>query len=95
MDVEEHLTSPGEIFNKSVLLDELVDEVVFQSNLYAQQQGRMFQTNAAEIKAFLGINFVMSINKLPTIHHYWETDTYIGNTGIRDIMTRGRFKDIC
>ena len=30
----------------------------------------------------------MGVNKLPTIHRYWESDDYIGNEGIRNVMTR-------
>ena len=36
----------------------------------------------------------MSINKLPTIKGYWEGGQFIGNDGIRNVMTRSRFKDI-
>ena len=41
----------------------LTDEI----NLYAQLDGRKFDTNEQEMKALLGINCIMSINKLPTI----------------------------
>ena len=54
-----------------------------QTNLYASRNGREFQTNADEIKAFIGINYVMSINKLPTLKSYWQVDNYVGNEGIR------------
>ena len=36
----------------------------------------------------------MGVNKLPTIHHYWESDDYVGNKGIRNVMTREGFKEI-
>ena len=36
----------------------------------------------------------MSINQLPTVQSYWECDQYIGNYGIKNVMTRTRFKDI-
>ena len=36
-----------------------------------------------EMKAYLGINYVMGINKLPTIADYWRVDEYIGNEGIK------------
>ena len=32
-----------------------------------------------ELKVFLGINFVMAINKLHTIAEYWREDNLIGN----------------
>ena len=38
-----------------------------------------------ELKAFLGIKFVMAINKLATIAEYWRVDNLIGNSGIQNI----------
>ena len=68
--------------------------LVEQTNLYARQNGRQFETNSDEIKAFLGINFVMSINKLPNLKSYWQIDEYVGNEGIRNVVTRKRFQEI-
>ena len=51
---------------------DLVKLIVDQTNLYAQQNGREFCTNEKEMLAFLGINYIMSINQLPTIQSYWE-----------------------
>ena len=51
-------------------LDELLELIVEQSNLYAHQNGRNFTVTKEELKAFLGINFIMTINKLPTIAEY-------------------------
>ena len=45
------------------------------------------------MKAFLGMNYIMGVNNLPTIHHYWESDNYVGNEGIINVMTRQRFKE--
>ena len=36
----------------------------------------------------------MTINKLPTIKSYWECAQYIGNKGIRNIISRTRFEQI-
>ena len=36
----------------------------------------------------------MSINRLPTIEHYWLADDFIGNHAIRDIVIRSRLRDI-
>ena len=46
------------------------------------------------MKAFLGIDHVMSIDKLPTIKSYWECGQFIGKEGIRNIMARSRSEDI-
>ena len=36
----------------------------------------------------------MSINQLPTVQSYWECGQFIGNEGLRNTMTRQRFKEI-
>ena len=46
------------------------------------------------MKAFIGINFVMAINKLPTIAEYWRVDNLIGNDSIQNRMIRNRFCEI-
>ena len=73
-------------------MNKLISHILSQTNLYATQKGHNFVTNDAEIKAFLGMNSIMSINKLPTIEHYWSTDRFIGNQALRDVMTKSRFK---
>ena len=75
-------------------LEELLELIVEQSNLYAHQNGRNFTVTKEELKAFLGINFVMAINKLPTIAEYWRVDNLIGNDGIQDTMIGKRFCEI-
>ena len=85
---------PFDVYKTVVDLDNLVKLIVMQSNLYAAQKGRNFLTDDKEIKAFLGVNYIMSINQLPTIQSYWESDPFIGNDGIQNTMTRNRFKQI-
>ena len=64
------MSSPLDVFEKVMQLDKLVTLIVTETNRYAQQNGRNFVTNAAEMKAFLGMNYIMGVNKLPSIHHY-------------------------
>ena len=59
--------SPIEIVSLVTGLEELLKLLVEQSNLYADQNGRNFTVTKEELKAYLGINFVMAINKLPKI----------------------------
>ena len=91
--MQEHCTH-FDMFQKVTNLDELINLIVVQSNLYAQQNGRKFQLNVKEIMAFLGINHIISINYLRTVQSYWECGQFIGNEGVRNTMTRQRFKDI-
>ena len=46
------------------------------------------------MKAFLGINFIMGINRLPSFEDCWSTDKYIRNKKIKNFMTRARFQSI-
>ena len=86
--------TPFDVFSVVTNLNILLELLVDQSNLYAQQNGREFKTNIDEMKAFLGINYFMTINKLPTIKSYWECGEYVGNPGIRNVMARTRFEQI-
>ena len=61
---------------------------------YAEQNGRMFQTTLEELCAFLEINILMGINKLPKRRDYWSVDKGLGNTLILKKMTRDRFLEI-
>ena len=45
-------------------------------------------------ESIFGINFIMAINKLPTIAEYWRVDNLIGNDGIQNTMIRNRFCEI-
>ena len=83
----EHHT-PFDIFSAVTDIENLIKLTVFESNLYAQQKEREFETNEQEMRAFLGISYVMSINKLSTIKSYWEYGQYVGDEGIRNVMSR-------
>ena len=71
--------SPSEILSLVTELEELLELIVEQLNLYAHQNGRNFTVTKKELKAFLGINLVMAINKLSTIAEYWRVDNLIDN----------------
>ena len=53
-----------EIFSLVIGLEEMLELIVEQSKLYAHQNGRNFTVTKEKLKTFLGINFVMAINKL-------------------------------
>ena len=67
-------------------LEELLELIVEQSNLYAYQNGRNFTVTKEELKAFREIIFAMAIHNLPTIVEYWRVDNLIGNDGIQNTM---------
>ena len=49
-------------------------------------------TSAKEMKAFIGVNYVMAINQLSSIPMYW--DHFIGNVVIQNIFTRTRYQEV-
>ena len=71
-----------ETFSLVTGLEELLELIVEQSNFYAHQNGRNLTVIKKELKAFLATNFVMEINRLPTIAEYWRVDNLIGTDGI-------------
>ena len=83
--------SPREIFSLVTSLEKLLELIVEQSNLYTYKNERNFLVNKEKLKAFLEINFVMAINKLPTIAESWRVDNLISNVGIRSTMIRNHF----
>ena len=85
---------PTEIFSLVIGLEQLLELIFEQSKLYAHQNGRNFADTSEELKAFIAINLVMVINKLPAIDEYWRVDNLIGNDGIQSTMIRNRFCEI-
>ena len=83
-----------DVFSAATNYDGLVKLLVNESSLYGQQSSREFYANEQEMRTFLGINYIMSIDKLPTIKSYWECGQFIGKEGIRNIMARSRSEDI-
>ena len=77
-----------EIFELVTGLEELIDLIIVQTNLYAQQKGRKFTVDNNELKAFLRINYIMAINKSLTMAESWRVDNLIGNDVIQNTMTR-------
>ena len=86
--------SPIEIFSLMTSLEELLELIGEQWNLYVHQNGRNFTVTREELKAFLGINIFMALNKLPTIAECWRVDNLIGNDGIQNRKIRNCFCEI-
>ncbi|KAH9382523.1 hypothetical protein HPB48_013124 [Haemaphysalis longicornis] len=53
--------------------EEFWEECAFQTNLYSVQvRGKSVQTDAKELKIFVGIHIAMGILKLPRVRLYWS-----------------------
>ena len=90
----DHGSTPFDISQIVTGMNEPLEIFVTETNKYVTQKGRTFETMEDETKAFLGINFIMGINKLPSLEDYWSTDKCIGNEKIQNVMTRTRFQSI-
>lgn len=71
--------TPFNVQQKAVNLDILVELLVGETHIYAQQSGRNFLNSSAEI------------NELPSISHDWHWNNTTGNAGIQNIFTRRTF----
>ena len=87
----DHGSTPYDIFHTLTGMNELLGIIATETYRYATQKDRNFETTEDEMKAFLGINFIMGINKLPSLEDYWSTDKCIVNEKIQNVMTRTRF----
>ena len=86
--------SPFKVFAETIGLEGLLTLKKIESEKYAEQNGRLFQTTTDELAAFLGINILMGINRLPDIKDYWSVEEGLGNPLIQKTMTRLRFWEI-
>ena len=86
--------TPFEAFSKCIGLPGLLSMIKIEYERYAAQSGRQFQISEEEFCAFLGVNLLMGINKLPTMKSYCSVDEGLGNSLIQKIMTRARFLEI-
>ena len=77
------------------------DDLLFQTNLYADQQRAAKQDHSLwdpirmeELLAFIGINIAMDIVSLPSLEDYWSTDPILSHAWFRTIMSRNCFRQI-
>eukprot|EP00771_Trimastix_marina_P001467 gnl/Trimastix_PCT/2543.p1 GENE.gnl/Trimastix_PCT/2543~~gnl/Trimastix_PCT/2543.p1 ORF type:complete len:577 (-),score=91.92 gnl/Trimastix_PCT/2543:1563-3293(-) len=76
--------------------NDILQLIVEQTNLYAQQQAgptkpRFEPTCIAEIKAFIGLNFIMELKWQPRLRDYWSTDPTRVDPFIANVIPRNRF----
>ena len=72
--------------------------IVDETNRYAEQvlhsTNKVWTTDAAEIRAYMGFMILMGINHLPEIRDYWSINPYFRYAPIADRITRDRFEEI-
>ncbi|KAJ8934039.1 hypothetical protein NQ314_013614 [Rhamnusium bicolor] len=73
----------------------LISDIVFQTNLYALQKNggsnNFVPTTSAEMKAFFGVNMLMSLKKMPSYRDYWSSKEEMRDFFISSVMSRDRF----
>ncbi|XP_040072344.1 piggyBac transposable element-derived protein 4-like [Ixodes scapularis] len=82
---------PADVFLELVPED-FIEDIVFQTNLYATQTGKAFSpTNKEEIKTFLAINMLMGIKKLPSYRDFWSSRECLRDPFVSRQMSMRRF----
>lgn len=87
------LCSPLEIF-RCLLDDEIVEKIVSESNIYAQQKNNQLQLTSEELMAYFGVLIVMGFHRLPGMKMYWSSDKNFHVPRIANTMTVKRFLKI-
>ena len=83
-----------------LLPDAVLEDVVKQSNMYAQEVMEPEKFSAwihitlQEFKAYIGFCILMGLVRLPEISDYWKTDPYFHYAPIADRISRRRFMEI-
>ncbi|XP_055911774.1 piggyBac transposable element-derived protein 3-like [Eupeodes corollae] len=75
-------------------LEGALDNIVYQSNLYAVQKNKLLDLKKGELLAFIGINFLMGYHKLPSWRHFWSESQDLGVSLVGKAMSRNRFDAI-
>ena len=66
----DHGSTLFNIFQTVTGMNELLEIFLTEANRYATQKGCNFETTEDEIKALLRINFIVGINKFPSLEYY-------------------------
>ena len=90
-------SDPRELFSL-FFDDEVIDLIVRETNMYAQQclvnTTTMWSTTSDEIRAYIGFYLLMGINRLPEIWDYWAKDEKLHYTPVASRISRTRFEAI-
>ena len=89
------LDNPLKVFENLINLDKSLHHITLESERYAAQNGKTFEVFMDELRAFIGVNFVMGYHKLPNLRSYWETgSSSLIVKFVVNVMERERFKEI-
>ena len=92
-DALEHC-SPLEIFDE-LITPEIYDHIVEESIRYSASSKNRFDTLFVdEVKKFFCVLIFSSYCKLPSTRNYWSNDEDLGQSLIKNAMTRNRFQQL-
>ena len=83
-------TTPLETF-RLLLPDSILESIVYQTLLFAEQKEVNLQFCVAELKAFLVVNVAMGLLKLPRVGDYWSRNEVLATPWFSSILPRDRF----
>uniref|UniRef100_A0A3B4VGZ0 PiggyBac transposable element-derived protein domain-containing protein n=1 Tax=Seriola dumerili TaxID=41447 RepID=A0A3B4VGZ0_SERDU len=82
-------------FFSHLFTQEMIDDIVFNTNLYAVQKGNEnLGLTSEEFKTFLGMNMVMSYIRYPRARMYWSSEQGLRLDLVADAMPVNRFEKI-
>ncbi|KAK3888365.1 hypothetical protein Pcinc_007565 [Petrolisthes cinctipes] len=89
----EFLQQPHEFFMRMLPI-ELLEDMVYQTNLYAHQKdvSTTFSIDIHDLMVFTGIVLYMGVMRGPSIDDYWALDTRMSQ--ITEYMSSKRFRQI-
>lgn len=81
---------------KKIFDDAVVTKIVEETNIYAPQKNSKNWTDltADELEAFVGIQIIMGIHKLPNVKAYWSFDPILRVNAVADTMPAKRYEKI-
>jgi hypothetical protein len=88
-------SEPIDLFMEVSQLKKLASDVLVpQTNLYATQSGRIFETTPSEMLCFIGVNFLFGYHKLPTFHDYWSGECDVSVPFVGKHISRNKFVEL-
>jgi len=74
-----------------MIIGNMYQEIVFESNLYAEPHNITLNTKIEELKLFLGLLIYMGYHELPGIILYWSNDPNLYCDRLAQVMSVKRF----
>ncbi|CAI6353081.1 unnamed protein product [Macrosiphum euphorbiae] len=84
--------TPTDVF--MVFIESILKDLVYQTNLYGTQKNKALRIQREDMLVFLGINFLMGYNRLPSYKDYWSTSDDLGVKLVSNAMSRDMLEKI-